>query len=453
MRLLALLCLLCACSVQSFAVTLTFEEFSIDAGHPFIDISDYYNGGFAFDASGPVGPGPNYGLSPYPGTQFIAFGGGGDNGLRIPTFNGPGGFIFKHGITGSFSFVSAGDPGHNALLVSAVDANGKVLAEDFAGNSVGTFTLRFKGVAAKILLGAPDANNPGPLDVPGFWIFDNVTFTPVKEFPAVWRPSNGIWYVLADQGSGGPQTRQWGLPGDVPVPGDYDGDGQSDFAVWRPSNGTWYIIPSGNPAVPIVRQWGLAGDVPLAGDFDGDKRTDFAVWRPSSGTWLIVPSANPNGVIVQQWGISGDVPLSGDFDGDGKTDLAVWRPSSGTWYIIPSSQPGQPIAEQWGLNGDVPISGDFDGDAKADLAVWRPTSGTWYIIPSSNPGQPMVEQWGLAGDIPVSADFDGDGKTDLTAWRPASGTWFIVPSMNTTTPIVQQWGLTGDIPVGRAPLN
>ncbi|CAF1039256.1 unnamed protein product [Didymodactylos carnosus] len=56
---------------------------------------------------------------------------------------------------------------------------------------------------------------------------------------------------------------QWGLPADVPVTGDYDGDGLSDFAIWRPSTLTWYITPSTNPLVILTRTWGLPGDVPF----------------------------------------------------------------------------------------------------------------------------------------------------------------------------------------------
>ncbi|MCA2214133.1 S8 family serine peptidase [Jidongwangia harbinensis] len=228
---------------------------------------------------------------------------------------------------------------------------------------------------------------------------------------AVWRPSDGTWYVRNIA------TVQWGLSGDKPVPGDYNGDGVTDYAVWRPSDGTWYV----NGIATV--QWGVAGDIPVAGDYDRNGTTDYAVYRPSEGNWYV------RNMWTVQWGAAGDIPVPGDYSGDGMADVAVFRPSDGNWHVRGL------WSVQWGTAGDVPMAGDYNGDGMTDVTVWRPSDGTWYARLFWN------IQWGTAGDTPTVGDVNGDGLLDIAVWRPSDGNWHW--RLFSTV----QWGLRGDVPV------
>lgn len=261
---------------------------------------------------------------------------------------------------------------------------------------------------------------------------------------AVWRPSNGVWYV--DRSSdGGSRSLPFGGAafGDVAVPGNYDGDQMTDHAVYR--NGTWYIRQSSDGQV-MIRQFGIAGDKPVSADFDGDGRTDLAVWRASTGVWHVLRSTD-GGYSPRQFGLAGDIPLGGDFDGDGRADLTIWRPSTGVWYINHSAD-GSYRSVQFGLNGDLPVVGDFDGDKLTDIAIFRPSTGVWYALSTADNGV-LIRQWGMAGDVPVAGDYDRDGKTDFAVFRPSEGNWYVLRSL-TGTALIRHFGLNGDMPVPAA---
>ncbi len=192
----------------------------------------------------------------------------------------------------------------------------------------------------------------------------------------------------------------WGLAGDLPYGGDFNGDGLLDIGVFRPSNGIWWGLnePTVSQQSPSL-QWGANGDKPVPADYDNDGITDYAIYRPSNGTWWVRRSSD-GGFNVFNFGISTDIPLTGDFDGDGRADFTVYRPSEGAWYQLLTTDGFR--YNRFGISTDIPVPGDYDGDGKCDIAVYR--SGTWHLLQSRD-GYTTV-RWGEAGDIPITARYD-----------------------------------------------
>ena len=75
----------------------------------------------------------------------------------------------------------------------------------------------------------------------------------------------------------------------------------ADFAVYRQSTLTWIVSPSNNPTVLVTKTGGLPGDIAVACNFDGDKFADFTVFRPSTAQWITHLSSNPAFEYIHQW--------------------------------------------------------------------------------------------------------------------------------------------------------
>jgi len=119
--------------------------------------------------------------------------------------------------------------------------------------------------------------------------------------------------------------------GDVPVVGDWNGDGTSKIGLFR--KGTWYLDIDGTHQLPSSKAigWGKEGDVPMVGDWNGDGRTKIGVF--SKGIWYldIDGSHKLTSSRIVRWGQAGDLPVLGDWNKDRKTKIGVFR--SDTWFL------------------------------------------------------------------------------------------------------------------------
>jgi len=228
-----------------------------------------------------------------------------------------------------------------------------------------------------------------------------------KDATGVFRPSNGLLYLKNSNSTGFADIAiNYGLPGDYPVVGDWDGNGTVTIGIYR--NGSFYLRNSNTVGfADIVFPFGAPGDQPIAGDWNNDGTDTIGVYRPSNGQFFLRNSNSAGSPDVSFFlGNVGDVGIAGDWNGDGFDTTGVFRPSNGIIFLKNTNSTGfADIALNYGIPGDKPLTGDWDNDGLDTIGVYR--NGTFYLRNSNTVGfADIVFGLGNPGDMPIAGDWD-----------------------------------------------
>ena len=86
---------------------------------------------------------------------------------------------------------------------------------------------------------------------------------------------------------------------------------------------------------------GDSDDLPVTGDWDGDGVTDLGVYDSATATYTLrlVSSAGVVSRVQVLLGAPGFLPVVGDWDANGITDLGVWDPGTATFTMRKAPEP------------------------------------------------------------------------------------------------------------------
>lgn len=190
-----------------------------------------------------------------------------------------------------------------------------------------------------------------------------------KADPAVMNATNGQWTYL-----GGPThavsttvTPVGTFGGGFPIPGDYTGDGKYDFMLEtrdgiNPTMGhfyQWNNTGSLTPPATTNFTFGNYRDVIVPGDFDGDGDTDISV-----ASVIVNPIAwririTPAGTLLGPFNLGNpalDYTMGGDYNGDASADLTIWHSPGQYQSLLAPTFTAPTLDFSWGQAGDYPVA-------------------------------------------------------------------------------------------------
>jgi len=227
---------------------------------------------------------------------------------------------------------------------------------------------------------------------------------------------------------------------DLPVAGDWNGDGVDTIGVYRSSTGFYYLSDSNtSPAVNYTVLFGNPGDTPFAGKWINTMTHDgLGVYRNSNGilyqkTQLITGFSDYFAIF----GNPGDQGFAGDWDNNGFDSIGVYRSSNQNWFMTNNSTPGGITFSDINFVLDIttshPFAGDWDGDGDSTPG-WFSLGGVFSLHPNNSivgpdnvfafgpsNGYPIAGKW-VAGPVPNPLNVVvGSGSGQINPIDPGRG--------------------------------
>lgn len=188
--------------------------------------------------------------------------------------------------------------------------------------------------------------------------------------PGWYRRSDGMVLLRNSNTDGDADVTFFaGEPGDYPLVGDFNGDGMDTVSIYRPSDGEVFVFDALGGITeriqPLVSRFvfGIPGDQPFVGDWNGDGIDTIGLYRASTGLVYLRDSLSA-GAADLSFPIPDGVVLAGDWNGDGVDTVGIYRPSMRRVYLYRENSAGaddyalyvgdHAVATTWGRDVTIP---------------------------------------------------------------------------------------------------
>jgi hypothetical protein len=232
-------------------------------------------------------------------------------------------------------------------------------------------------------------------------------------------PGSATWSLRSTPSAGPADVGTFQFGANMPVVGDWNGDGKDDIGTFNAATATWslrYGTSAGTPDAGVF-VFGKAGTLPVVGDWNGDGRDDIGVYDPKKAQWFLRlgASAGPANAGTFTFGAKKALPVAGDWNGDGTDGIGTFEAGTATWTLRQTANAGAASAGtfKFGTKNTSPVVGDWNGDNQDGIGTVNPKTATWTLRQTASAGAADAGTFvfGPVNAVPVAGDWRGPAPT------------------------------------------